>query len=210
MSQIWFSSDLHLGHANIIKFCNRPFQDVDEMTEKLREAHNALVKPEDKWYFLGDLTMKRNTRDEGIIISEMAKWNGHKRMIMGNHDHFDLHVYRAIFEKIVGTGRWFANMWFSHFPIHPESMGNADACVHGHIHDSPSPKPVIQLIDGKVFYKPYINVSVEAINYRPVSLDELVEMVKKARGADHGSKAGREVAVSPMLEMGQRAHGKSL
>lgn len=188
MSTIWFSSDLHLWHENIIKFCDRPFKDALEMNERLRENHNALVKPEDKWYFLGDLTMKRNGRDEGLVISEMAKWNGHKRIILGNHDHFDLHVYRAIFEKIVGTGRWFGNMWFSHFPIHPDSMGNGDACIHGHIHDQKSP-PALVVYDKerphdhtKVKVKPYINMSVEAIDYRPVNLDDLLRMVKDAQG----------------------------
>ncbi len=192
---IWFSSDLHLWHANIIKFCNRPFDNAYVMTEQLREIHNTYVKPQDKWYNLGDLTMLRNKHDEAKIIDEMKKWNGHKRLIMGNHDHFPLRVYAEIFEKIVGTGRWFENFWFSHFPIHPDSMGGASACIHGHIHDSPSPPPVVQ-IDKKtqrVSYKPYINVSVEATNYRPVSLDEIKELVKAAKGEYEDSKVGSEI-----------------
>ncbi len=179
---IWFSSDLHLWHANIIRFCNRPFADADQMTEELRTLHNERVRPEDHWYMLGDLTMKRGNRDGELVIAELKKWHGHKRLIMGNHDHFDLKVYSAIFEKIVGTGRWFNNYWFSHFPIHPDSMGGADACIHGHIHDSPAPKPVIQVNkDGNVILKPYINISVENINYAPVNLEDIRVMVEKAR-----------------------------
>lgn len=184
MSQIWFSSDLHLWHSNIIKYCNRPFDDANQMTERLRELHNERVKPEDKWYHLGDLTMLRNKNTFQGIIDEMKKWNGHKRTILGNHDHLPLEVYTQIFEKIVGTGRWFDNYWWSHFPIHPSGMGNADACIHGHIHDSPSPDPVITKDEntGRVIYKPYINLSVEATNYRPVHLDEVRQMVIKAKG----------------------------
>jgi calcineurin-like phosphoesterase family protein len=185
---IWISSDLHLGHENIIQYGQRPFKDVVEMGEKLREYHNSLVKPSDHWYNLGDVTMKRGGRvQQEWFINEMKKWNGHKRLIMGNHDHLTLKTYAVVFEKILGTGRWMDNMWLSHFPIHPTAMGNADACIHGHIHQNRSPEPVIQIDKTqRIRYKPYINVSVEAIGYKPVSLEEVKDMVKRARGEYEG------------------------
>jgi calcineurin-like phosphoesterase family protein len=51
---IWFTSDLHLGHANIIKFCNRPFHDVNEMNEKIISNWNEQVQEQDIVYHLGD------------------------------------------------------------------------------------------------------------------------------------------------------------
>jgi calcineurin-like phosphoesterase family protein len=197
---IWFSSDLHLWHSNIIKFCDRPFADANEMTEALRTYHNERVKPEDHWYFLGDLTMERGNKNAQRIIDEMKKWNGHKRIILGNHDHFEPWVYSTIFEKIVGTGRWFNNWWIGHFPIHSTSMGNADACIHGHIHNWKSPDPVVTVDKNtkRVRYQPYINLSVENINYRPVSLEEVREMVNKAKGEYHNVSVGEEVLNSPV------------
>ena len=52
MSQLFFTSDHHFGHANIIKFCNRPFKDVQEMNETLIERWNKKVKPKDHVYHL--------------------------------------------------------------------------------------------------------------------------------------------------------------
>lgn len=53
--KIWFTSDLHIGHRNIISFCNRPFTDTRQMAEVLRENWNSVVKPEDYVFVLGDV-----------------------------------------------------------------------------------------------------------------------------------------------------------
>ena len=58
MSQ-WFSADLHFGHANIIRYCDRPFADVDEMNWRLVRRWNATVAPTDEVWVLGDVAMGR-------------------------------------------------------------------------------------------------------------------------------------------------------
>lgn len=48
----WWTSDYHFSHANIIKYCGRPFETVEEMNETIIRKHNERVKPEDvrkKW-----------------------------------------------------------------------------------------------------------------------------------------------------------------
>jgi calcineurin-like phosphoesterase family protein len=184
MSEIWFSSDLHLGHQNIIEFCDRPFQSVSEMDEKLREWHNSFVKPEDHWYNLGDVTMKRSARDELWLINEMRKWNGHKRLLLGNHDHFPVKVYlEAGFEKIYATWRGIDNILLSHIPVHPASMGTACSNVHGHIHnnqgDQFAPVKSVDPSTQKEVIRPYVNVSIEVINYHPITLGQVKELIKK-------------------------------
>ena len=57
MADIWFTSDFHLGHFNIIRYCKRPFADTREMNAAILERLNALVKPDDVLYFLGDFCM---------------------------------------------------------------------------------------------------------------------------------------------------------
>jgi calcineurin-like phosphoesterase family protein len=54
MADIWFTSDFHLGHSNIIRFCKRPFANAHEMNEAIAERMNSCVKPDDTLYFLGD------------------------------------------------------------------------------------------------------------------------------------------------------------
>lgn len=57
MPNTWFTADFHLGHANIIRYCNRPFATVEEMDQAIVEWLNASVKRDDVLYFLGDFCM---------------------------------------------------------------------------------------------------------------------------------------------------------
>lgn len=189
MAELWFSSDPHFGHANIIKYCNRPFKNTTEMDETLIERHNALVKPEDHWTCLGDVTMERDNQGRGLEI--LRRLNGHKRLIGGNHDHYDIKHYIKWFEKVMAMNM-IDNIRFTHIPIHPTSMGSAIANVHGHIHDADPPEAVIS-IDKKtqrITYRPYVNISVERTDYRPVTLGQIKEMIMKSKGEYEGVKVG--------------------
>jgi calcineurin-like phosphoesterase family protein len=62
MPNTWFIADFHLGHANIIRYCNRPFATVEEMDQAIVERLNASVKRDDVLYFLGDFCMGNPTR----------------------------------------------------------------------------------------------------------------------------------------------------
>lgn len=176
---IWLSSDPHFGHANIIEYCNRPFSSSDEMDEALIENHNRVVRPEDHWYCLGDVTIIRGGRVQQAVLKRwIQRLNGHKRLILGNHDHFPVQAYlEAGFEKVKGTGRWLDSLILSHFPIHPSSMGRALGCVHGHVHNN-QPHAFPPVVGEDKLKRPYINVSVEAINYTPISFEEVKEKVR--------------------------------
>jgi len=91
----FFTSDLHFGHANIIKYANRPYANVDEMNNDLVRRWNAVVTPNDTVWILGDLCMGK--LDESLLY--VGDLNGFKRLIPGNHD------------RMFGcTGRKYANM----------------------------------------------------------------------------------------------------
>lgn len=186
MATLWFSSDHHFNHENIITYCKRPFHTVEEMNECLVARHNEVVKPQDHWYCLGDVTMERDNKGKGLWI--LDRMNGHKRLIMGNHDHYAMKHYLLHFEKVMAMNR-IDGMWFTHVPVHPDNLGSVAANIHGHIHENASPAPVMRkqfkwtggpkkdLVEGLI---PYINICVEVTGYRPVSLEEIKEMVERA------------------------------
>lgn len=60
---IYFSSDFHFSHENVIKYCNRPFANVDEMNEAIMAAIDVAGK-DDLLVFLGDFSMKFSAVEE--------------------------------------------------------------------------------------------------------------------------------------------------
>lgn len=81
MANLYFTSDVHLGHTNIIKFCNRPFNSVEEMNEGLIQNWNAVVKPGDTVWSLGDFAFLPFEKTVEII----KRLNGNLYMVLGNH-----------------------------------------------------------------------------------------------------------------------------
>lgn len=92
MPNYWLTSDYHYNHANIIKYCNRPFKSLEDMNETLIRNHNSRVKPEDTVLHLGDFCF-RNSNNIGNGLKEKAvdierKFNGKIVHVRGNHDCF--------------------------------------------------------------------------------------------------------------------------
>ena len=156
---ILFTADTHFGHANIIKYCKRPFTSADEMDEALVAAWNDKVKPEDTVYHLGDVTFKK--------LEMVSRLNGTKILIRGNHDRgftstkLNLAGFSAVFCKpevfeIEGT-----RILMMHAPQQVEGA-TASITLCGHVHDSWKHK------DG------YINVGVDVWNWSPVTLEEIL------------------------------------
>jgi calcineurin-like phosphoesterase family protein len=78
---IYFSSDHHFWHTNIIRFCNRPYASIEEMNEMLILNWNNTVKPDDIVYYLGDFSLA--TRPVETVTPRL---NGKKFLVPGNHD----------------------------------------------------------------------------------------------------------------------------
>lgn len=168
MRKIFVISDTHWGHANIIKYCNRPFKDVHEMDAIMIDNWHATVKPEDIVYHLGDVYMPIKGDDKQARWDRLTKLPGRKRLILGNHDNGKNQLLNKMFEKIV-MWRYFKefNALLTHVPVHPRSLVNgkdrATVNFHGHIHNNEDMK------DDR-----YKNVCVEVMNYKPVELESLI------------------------------------
>lgn len=78
---IWFTSDHHFGHSNIIKYCNRPFVDVDDMNESMIKKWNDRVGKNELVWYVGDFCLDK--KPEKFLY----RLNGQKHLIKGNHDH---------------------------------------------------------------------------------------------------------------------------
>ncbi len=79
----FFTADQHLGHRNILRFCNRPFSSTSEMDEAIVLNHNEVAKPNDEVYILGDIAFRGSP---GYIRSLISRLNGKLYLIQGNHD----------------------------------------------------------------------------------------------------------------------------
>jgi calcineurin-like phosphoesterase family protein len=184
MSNIFFCSDHHFGHSNILTFKNwdgsmlRPdFIDVEHMNETMVERHNAVVKPEDRVYFLGDVAMGKRG------LEYLSRMVGRKVLIKGNHDKESVNTYMKYFDDIRGSHQ-FDGMILTHIPIHPQSLGRWGTNVHGHLHsnnvllgDIPAGDEYEVEPKGQIDTR-YFCVAMEQINYTPISLEELKAAIK--------------------------------
>ena len=171
MSNIFLASDHHLGHTNILTFRKsdgsflREFSSIEEHDEHIINMHNSVVANGDKTYFLGDIGFSAK------ILPLLSRMNGKKILIKGNHDNLKLSQYLPYFKDIRGSHQ-FDGLLLTHIPVHPGSLSRWNANVHGHLHSN-----VVEVSQGVPDTR-YFNVSMECINYTPISLEQLKSEIK--------------------------------
>jgi calcineurin-like phosphoesterase family protein len=172
MANIFFTSDWHLGHANILTFLRadgtrlRDFTHVNEMHDYMVAQHNARVRPNDKVYVLGDVAFQNKW------LHVVSRFNGDKVLVKGNHDTLKLSQYASYFRDVRAVHQ-FEGIIMSHIPIHPESLARWGTNIHGHLHNKR-----VKLSDGSIDAR-YVNASVESLNdYTPISLEEVKALQK--------------------------------
>jgi calcineurin-like phosphoesterase family protein len=192
MNNVFFTSDTHFGHRNILEYEKeaRPFSTVEEMNEAIIDRWNNTVGSRDIVYHLGDFCFGR----ANISIAERLK--GTKRLVMGNHDNYPASDYLRYFEKMHGM-MFYKQCILSHMPCHPDGLGQRWFLnLHGHLHSRRVKiNNVQQWVDGHDVWrnpegKPpnllfwvddrnYMNVSCEQNNLTPIHLDVIMERVKE-------------------------------
>ncbi len=194
MTKIYITSDCHYFHKNILRYCNRPFKDVDEMNEELIRQHNKIVKPDDIVYNLGDFTFGSAYQ----AVSIVKRLNGQHRFVCGNHDKwlFDSsynsnNAYREIQDELLRVGapkekiEWIKDYYefkhngtlfcLMHFPLftwHHSYKGSIN--LYGHCHAS-----IEHMIKGRQMDVGVDNAFKLTGEYRPFSLEEVARMLLK-------------------------------
>ena len=150
-------SDLHFHHHGLFKYdptaCEL-FDRTDTNRVKLvTQWWNEIVSEDDTVLVLGDVCFS------ATHLSDLIPLNGHKILVLGNHDNYPTEYYYANgFEGVYGCVE-FNRVLFSHYPTHPcELNARYKANIHGHLHNETIDDPR------------YLNVSMERTNYRPMRL----------------------------------------
>ena len=178
MDNVWFTSDTHFGHVNIIKYCDRPFESIELMNETIVSNWNAIVRPGDRVYHLGDVCFMQ-PYEAGKLLSRL---NGQIYLVKGNDDkerflsscskrfvwvkdYFELSVGK---QKIV----------LSHFPFLAWNKSHHGSwSLHGHCHGNLPDDP----------YALRIDVGVDCHGFKPVPFDQITELMalKTFKPVDH-------------------------
>lgn len=186
---IWFTSDYHFSHANVIKYDKRPFTSVEEMDEALIDGWNAKVKDTDIVFYLGDLSFDRDFGRTQAIAKQLK---GKIHFILGNHD--DERVIRklGVFETVndyinlsvkdLDNPRKYQDIMMFHYPILSWDKRHHGAIhLHGHEHGS-----LVNNSEYEWYYKfKVLDIGCNMHNYEPVSYHEIKEIMKTKKIGEH-------------------------
>jgi calcineurin-like phosphoesterase family protein len=195
MPAVFLVSDTHFGHLGVCKFMRndgvtklRPWDSPEEMDEEMVKRWNERVRPNDKVYHLGDVVINRRA------LPTLARLNGDKVLIRGNHDIFRDDEYRQYFRELRAY-HVMNGMILSHIPIHEESLGRFGVNIHGHLHANRVMKRASSLMEfmkrGKrEWVDPrYHCVCVEHTDFAPILFEDVIKRIE-AEGGTVGFKNG--------------------
>lgn len=178
--KIFVTSDLHFGHRNILKFCNRPFSDIKEMSEKLISNWNEVVRKNDIVLDLGDVLWFEGRHDAKRVLSQL---NGQHYIVQGNHDKretFELSPVTVLESEVTlwlegCPQKKIVEVFLSHHPMMSwPHRGYGVPNLFGHIHSGPGSTGEIDQ-DLPLWPLQY-DVGVDNNGYKPV---ELIDVLNK-------------------------------
>lgn len=164
MEKLWFWSDQHFNHKNIIKYCERPFTDCQDMEDQLIANYKNVIKEDDVVVWVGDVTFMGDT----FMNTILRDLPGYKILIMGNHD-FDHGTPRRLDFDEMHSVISFYNFVVSHHPWYNVPDGYYH--IHGHTHTHPTNNPL------------HINVCVEQTDYKPRNFVDIMNEVANKENA---------------------------
>lgn len=191
--KIFFTSDLHVGHSNVIRFCNRPYADIKAMSEGLIQNWNWAVGENDIVFDLGDMFWWDSRHDVKKFIEKL---NGFIYKVPGNHDMDCKKLFELCDPKKVEVLDDINTLWVTglnearptktlemvmcHYPLATFPHWTHDVLqVFGHIHSGPTTSNEVD-VPGKdlILNKKQYDVGVDNNNYTPIELREILKKLK--------------------------------
>lgn len=184
--KLFFTSDQHFNHGNIISFCNRPYSDIQEMNNALIENWNRVVPQDAVVFSIGDLTF---SMDKFSIKNIFSKLNGSMFYFLpGNHDKSKFFVNLPDNFKIVSdivhltittNEVYYGQYVLSHYPLYTfQGIDRNVINLHGHIH---SGKNSHAGFDTKFKSNFHYDIGVDNNNYAPVSLKTINDIINSRK-----------------------------
>jgi calcineurin-like phosphoesterase family protein len=155
----WFTADLHLGHANIIKFCSRPYKSIEQMDDALIRNWNSRVQPDDIIFIIGDFCYRNNTNKNTYARRLVGK----PIFIRGNHDKNNA-TKTSI--NYIGLSLGGKSLLLIHDPA--EAFGTSELTLCGHVHQNWKFKTTSSGLD-------CCNVGVDVWGFRPICIEEILK-----------------------------------
>ncbi len=160
----WIISDTHFNHKNIIQYCGRPFNSIEDMNEGLICNWNNKVAHDDLVYHLGDFSL---TSNKEFVTEIVKRLNGQIILIMGNHDqkphqwYMDCGFVNTTRKPIIVDD----NIILMNEPPKEEYISNKYYYCFGHVHDKIAPIEK---------YSNTLCVCVERLGYYPLNFQEII------------------------------------
>lgn len=190
--RIFFTSDLHVGHRNVLRFCNRPFEDTKAMSDGLIANWNRVVGEEDVVFDLGDMFWWDSRHEVKKFVEQL---NGKIYKIPGNHDMDCKKLFELCDPEKVQVLDDLNTVWITgifkdrpgksvelvlgHYPLATwPHKSNGAFNFFGHIHSGPYANNAVD-IPGKdltILASQQYDVGVDNNDYTPV---ELLYILKK-------------------------------
>lgn len=175
---IYFISDTHFNHINIIKYCNRPFKDIQEMNNAIINNWNEIVKNNDVVYHLGDFAL--GIKED--IYDIASKLKGKIYLVRGNHDNWSSTKYEELGFTILRNPPIKLDEYkliLSHTPILDKQIPTGYINIHGHIHNKRLHE-CIEKYDSKLYsLDKHINISCDVIDFKPISIEKIMTYFNK-------------------------------
>jgi calcineurin-like phosphoesterase family protein len=180
---VFFTSDFHLFHNNVLRFDNRPFEDVYEMHHVIEENWNEIVQENDIVIYLGDLSFARR-EDKASVDAMLSRLKGEIHFVMGNHDKFDEIRKMTRFQTVSDYLEVRVKQWESelkivetlfccmHYPIYSWNKSHHGSyMVHGHCHGN------LHHGEDASFYwnRRVIDAGCMLHDYKPISYSKVIE-----------------------------------
>jgi len=169
MPNTWFTADFHLGHANIIRYCSRPFATAEEMDQAILEQLNTSVKHNDVLYFWGDFCMGSHMQ----VLAYRRRIHCNKIFaVPGNHDKQARKLKEEFYwlDSLAEVSSHSQLIVLCHYALRTWNRSNRGSWhLYGHSHGRLPEAPNALSMD----------VGVDTHNFRPWHYDEIADIMRK-------------------------------